>query len=410
MPRLLAMPAVLAALAAFMYGADAGRVQYQRLAAPSLDPYTNSPSRAQQRWLRDHFMRMAVFSPYFDRKISWFPNSLVYQDLYGIPRESPLVRDHPEWVLRDREGQRLYIPWGCAQGTCPQYAADIANPQFRDWWIARATSVLSHGYLGLWIDDVNMEFRVSDGSGRQVPPLDSTTGSLMTWEAWRGYVAAFVEQIRAAFPKAEIVHNSIWFAGPPGVRDADPAIQRQIRAADNLNVERGIATDSGLAGGTGIWSLYALLAYIDRIHSAGRGVTLEEYELTRPMQEYGLAGYFLISSGNDRFGDFSTNPSNWWSGYDVVLGTPLGPRTYHDGVYQRAFSCGLVLAGEPGLHPQEVTLPGIFETLDGRSVRSVHLSGREGVLLRGCESGAVDTIRDRRGPPPQPKVISNTEP
>ncbi len=325
---------------------------------------------------------MAVYSPYFDRRTSWYRNGLVYVNLYGIPTDSSVLREHPEWILHDSRGQRLYIPWKCAEGICPQYAGNIADPAFRSWWIGQTRSAISRGtYRGLWIDDVNLEFRVSDGSGRQVPPVDSSTGGPMTWDLWRNHIAEFLEQIRRAFPDSEIVHNSIWFAGPDSVRDRDDAVRRQIRAADNINIERGIASDPGLTGGTGKWSVFALLGYIDRVHAAGRSVTLEEYFLNRAAQEYALAGYFLISSGDDRFGDSGSDPSNWWSGYDVKLGTPLGPRTYAAGVFRRSFTHGLVLLAEPMLQPQTIPLSGNFTTLDGIPVRSVMLTGGHGIIL-----------------------------
>jgi hypothetical protein len=361
--------------------ADAGHVYYQRLAAPDLDRWTNSPDKQAQRWFRDHFFRMGVFSPYFDSKTSWYPNALFYKNLYGLPTDSHAYGEHPDWALRDKSGHPLYIPWNCGGTTCPQYAGDISNPAFRDWWIAEARSTLSRGYLGLWIDDVNTEFRVSDGAGKQAAPMERGGGRQMAWEGWRGYIAAFVEQIRAAFPKAEIVHNSIWFAGPEGVRDSDPAIRRQIAAADNINIERGIATDKGLTGGTGIWSVHALFEFIDRVHTAGRGVTLEEYTLDRAGFEYSLAGYFLISSGRDRIGDAGTNPGNWWSGFDVELGTPSGPRSYRDGVFQRSFSGGMVLLGEPGISPRKIALPHAYVTLDKEKITSVEIKARQGIIL-----------------------------
>ncbi len=360
---------------------EPGRVYYQRLAAPDLDRWTNAPDSAGKVWFRDHFFRMGVFSPYFDSRTAWYPDALFYKNLYGVPADSRVYAEHPDWTLRDQRGHPLYIPWGCNAGTCPQYAGDIANSAFRAWWIGEARSTLSRGYLGLWIDDVNTEFRVSDGAGKQVSPVDSTTGQPMTGTAWRGYVATFVEQIRNAFPKAEIVHNSIWFAGPEGVRDTDPSIRRQIAAADNLNIERGIASDQGLTGGTGIWSIHALFDYIDRVHAAGRSVTLEEYTPDHAGLEYSLAGYFLISSGNDRIGDAGTNPANWWTGFDVDLGTPLGPRSYHAGVYERTFSRGMVLLGEPGLSPRKVALPKTFRTLNGEMVNSVEIGARQGLIL-----------------------------
>jgi hypothetical protein len=361
--------------------AEPGHVYYQRLAAPDLDRWTNSPDKQAQRWFRDHFFRMGVFTPYFDSKTSWYPNALFYRNLYGLPPDSHAYGQHPDWALRDSRGHPLYIPWNCNGSTCPQYAGDIANPAFRQFWIDEARATLSHGYLGLWIDDVNTEFRVSDGAGKQVAPMDRASGQPMTWAAWRGYVAAFAEQIRAAFPKAEIVHNSIWFAGPEGTRDADAAIHRQIAAADNLNIERGIATDKGLTGGSGIWSVHALFDYIDRVHAAGRGVTLEEYNVDRRGLEYSLAGYFLISSGRDRIGDGGTNPGNWWSGFDVELGSPAGPRTWHDGIFQRTFSGGIVLLGEPGISPRKVSLPHAFSTLGKEKVTSVEIEARQGIIL-----------------------------
>ena len=358
--------------------ADAGHVYYERLAKPDLDSYTNSPSGGQQQWFRTHFARMVVFSPYFDNKTTWYPNSLVYIDLYGIPPDSTVVRDHPDWVLRDASGARLYIPWGCAHGACPQYAADVANPAFRSWWINKTRSILSHGYRGIYIDDVNMEFRVSDGNGKPVAPVDSSSGKPMSWAGWREHVADFAEQIRKAFPKIEIVHNSIWFAGPEGVRDGDPAIQRQMKAADNFNIERGIANDNGLTGGTGEWSVYALFSYIDRVHAMGRGVTLGEYELNGSKQSYALAGYYLFSSGQDFLSDVDANPVHWWAGYDTELGTPEGARSYNHGVFQRKFACGLVLLGEPGLPPTKIMLDA--------PLQSVEISGRQGMVLRTCQS------------------------
>jgi hypothetical protein len=387
MKRLAIFRALLGAAVSMspLLSGDPGRVQFQRLASPELDRYTNAPNREDQKWFRDHFARMGVFSPYFDSRTAWYPHALAYVNLYGIQPASSIPSDHADWILHDSRGSSLYVPWGCQHITCAQLAANIANLQFRAWWISQMRAVLAKGYVGLWIDDVNMEFRVADGTGTEVAPIDSYTTQPMTWSAWRNYVAAFVEQIRKAFPNAEIVHNAIWFAGPVGLRERDAAIERQIKAADNVNVERGIGSDPHLTGGTGIWSLNALFAYVDRVHQLGRGVTLQEYAVDRAAQEYALAGYFLISSGNDRVGDGNSNPSDWWSGYDVELGSPLGSRTYNGGVFQRKFSCGMVLLSEPGARRQTVQLGAEFTTLEGRRIRSVELSARQGVVLRGCD-------------------------
>ncbi|MDP9055008.1 MAG: putative glycoside hydrolase family 15 protein [Acidobacteriota bacterium] len=372
--------ALAAAFPLILAAGNPGHVYFQRLADPQLDRFTNSPNSSQKQWFRDRFFRMAVFSPYFDAKTSWYPNSLLYNNLYGIEPDSSFAREHPDWILHDQGGHLLYIPFACEGGVCPHYAADIANPAFRAQWIAQMSDLLRRfRYRGLWIDDVNLEFRVSDGYGKQTAPIDSATHRPMTWEAWRNYVAGFTEQIRRALPNVEIAQNPIWYAAPG--RDSDPAVRRQIRTADNINIERGIAGDNGLTGGTGEWSLNALFSFIDRVHAAGPGVTLEEYSPDLRGKQYSLAGYFLISNGNDRIGDDS-NPETWWEGYDVELGQPLGPRTWNNGVYSRRFAKGMVLLGEPGLQTREIPLNSTFTTLDGSSVTSVRLSARQGIVLR----------------------------
>lgn len=359
-----------------------GRVRFLKRQDPSFDPYTNAPAPSQQQWMRDHFWRMMEYSPYFDSRLSWYPGGLVYFDLYAIYVGSTLAAEHPEWILRDASGNRLYIPWGCSGGTCPQFAADVSNPAFRRWWLDEARRLLAKGYKGLWVDDVNMQFRVGNGNGVEIAPLDPNTETTMTWNNWRRYIAEFVEQIRAEFPAAEILHNSIWFAGPSGVRDADPYIQRQIAAADFLNIEGGV-NDDGLTGGTGEWSLNAVLAYVDRLHAKGKGAIVDDFRNTTVGREYALACYFLIVTGRDGLGNQSMTPDNWWPGYDTYLGAPNGNRTTWSGLLRRDFQGGMVLVNEPGSPARTVTLPGSFRRVDGTPVTTVTLNAREGAVLLG---------------------------
>jgi hypothetical protein len=48
--------------------------------------------------------------------------------------------------------------------------------------------------------------------------------------------------------------------------------------------------------------------------------------------------------GSARRGD----PTLWWSGYDVVLGDPVGARYLWQGVHRRDFTNGMVLLSGPG--------------------------------------------------------------
>jgi hypothetical protein len=360
---------------------NAGVANVSKLANDGFDAYTAYPSPSMQQWLRDHYARMTVYSPYFDSRTSWYPRGDAYINLYGIQRGTQLQFEHPDWILKDQNGNWLSIPWGCGGGTCPLWAADVSNQQYRNWWINQARSIQSKGYNGIWIDDVNMEFRVGDNWGNQVAPFDRNTGQVMSWDNWRRYMAEFLEQIRAGLPGAEIVHNSIWYAGPSGLRDSDPYIQRQISAADIVNIEHGIGSDAGLTGGTGIWSVNALLGYIDRVHARGRAVTIMEFSTNRAAQEFALAGYFMVSNGKDLISDYATNPDNWWTGYNVNLGTPLGSYTYSNGLYRRDFSAGVVLMVEPGGASRTINVGSGYTNVDGNPVQSVNLGGHGGAVL-----------------------------
>jgi hypothetical protein len=226
----------------------------------------------------------------------------------------------------------------------PEYR-DISNPAFRRHWIAEAKAELRHGYRGRYVDDVNMAFRVGNGQEEQVAPIDHATHQPMTYGAWRSYMARFMEQIRAALPHKEIVHNAIWFADSPTLA-ADPYIRREIKAANNIYLERGV-NGSGLTGGSGRYSLSRFLAYIDVVHALGKGVTLGGDPTDRQGSEYSLASYFLISTGKDAVSAAGMTPVHWWSSFEVNLGKALGPRRKWSGVLRRDFTGGMSLVNEP---------------------------------------------------------------
>jgi hypothetical protein len=180
---------VVVALPAAACGADGtispGTVRFAKGAESSFDVYTQNPSAAQKAFMTSHYWRMRTYSPYFNSRLSWFPNAWVYRDSQAIYNPSSLATQHPDWILKDRNGNKLYIQFGCSGGTCPQYAADNSNPDFRADWIAGAKAQLAAGYKGLFVDDVNMVARTGNGSGAYVAPVDPRTGLEMTDAVWQ---------------------------------------------------------------------------------------------------------------------------------------------------------------------------------------------------------------------------------
>ncbi|HWX74478.1 MAG TPA: putative glycoside hydrolase [Solirubrobacteraceae bacterium] len=380
------MSLLACALAAQAAADTAGTVHFVRSADSSFDSITSSPSPATQAWLRSHIWRMMVFSPYFDERTSWYPQGWVYQDAYAIYAGQSLAAQHPEWILRDGAGNKLFIPFECAGGTCPQYAGDISNPAFRHYWIEQARAHLAHGYRGLFVDDVNLEERVGNGTGAQVTPIGA--GGAIGEAAWRSYMADFMAEIRAAFPSAEIVHNALWFAGNhAGI--SDPSVRREVESANYILLERGV-NDSGLTGGNGPWSLNALFAFVDQVHSLGRGVVLDGASGEAQGIEYNLASYFLISDGNDALSAHGQTPSSFWPGLEANLGEATDARHAWGNLMRRDFAGGMVLVNPPGSPAQTVTLPSAMQTGAGESVTSLTLPAASGVVLRGAVPGSAE--------------------
>src|SRR3954469_18425530 len=364
-------------------GADrAGVVHFAKSADSTFDQYSQAPSPARQAWMRTKYWRIRAYSPYFDTRTAWYQRAWFYKDSYAIYPGENVPSD---FYLRDAQGRKLYIWFDCGGGSCPQFAGDIGSPAYRAAWIADAKASYAHGYKGLFVDDVNMELRISDGNGNLQWPVDPRTGRTMTEADWRRYMAEFMEQIRSELPGAEIVHNSLWFDG-----DSDPYIQRQLNAADLIEVERGV-NDSGLRGGEGGVSLRTLLKFIDRRHAAGKGVILDASEPTSAGRLYGLAAFFEISSGRDALGNNPAGtPDDWWSGYDTDLGEAVGPRyDLASGVMRRDFTGGSVLLNTPDEPTKTVNLGPGYKDLTGVERTSVTLGPASGAVL--VRTGAAVT-------------------
>ena len=333
-------------------GPEAGQVRLVKDGGSGFDRFTSEPTPELQRFMRERYSRMVVFSPYFDQRLSWYPDGWAYKDLYGMFPDSGVAHKHPKWILRGKGGESLYVPFDCWGSGCPQYAGDITNPSFRRAWIRGARRVMRRGYKGLYIDDVNMIRRVGDGTGREVTPFSPRTGKSISRRKWRRAVARFTRQIRRALPRAELVHNLIWFSPRP----RDRVSRMQIRSADIIGLERGV-NDAGLTPGGGPFGLNTYLRYVDWLHAQGRPVLFDENAPSLPQQDYGLAGYFLINDGRDYLAsEPHTSPDANWRPYAVRLGAPHGPRYSWRGLLRRYFANGVVLLNGPGQAQRTVTL------------------------------------------------------
>lgn len=364
-----------------------GRIRYFVIAGPNWDPFTNSGVAATQQFIRQHLYGIGTYTPYFDNKLPWMPSAWVYYDSYSIQTGDSVVTSHPEWILKDANGNKLYVPWGCANGTCPQYAGDISNPlfiaariaQIKQYLAGLSGSAMSAGYQGLWLDDVNLYMRTSDGNGNTVAPV--VNGVTWTQAQWQTYFAQYVELIRAALPQSvSVVHNSIWT-----VPESD-AVDRQIQACDFANLERGFG-DPGLTGGTGQFSLSALFAFIDRVHALGKSVLVEDYYTAN--REYSTACYLMMNNGTDMLGFGDQLPDATWPAnlFSTDVGAAITAHYRWQGLWRRDFTRGIVLANEPGAASVTVALPAPMYDENGVLYSTVTLNALQGMTLTSQKPG-----------------------
>ena len=366
-----------------------GRVQVLVHAKSDFDEWSRPLDPKAWETMSGLYDSMVVYSPYFDQRLELFDDVFVYRDLYGLKVDSDRDRrayEHPEWVLRTAQDDPVYIPFACDEPSgCPQFAADVGNPAFRDAFIDDVRRLVEIGYPGLLIDDVNMAWRLSDRTGESTVPIDPRTGDDLLLEDWNLYVTEFVEAVRNEFPDLSIMHNSLWFADSPAFDD--PLVERQIAAADVIMIERG-ATDAGLAPGDGQFGFESLLDYTDRVHRLDANVLLlDETATTRREQAFGLVTGLMVNNGGDMVTteDYSyLAPESFWRDFELDLGAANGARVAvegNTGVWRRDFERGIVLLNEPGRDVSVVDLGGRYVDSTGSIVERIELEAGEATVL-----------------------------
>lgn len=357
-----------------------GKVRFVKRAAPAFDQYS---TQAYSTWLNQKLWRFQVSDDFFRDKTSWYQRGWVYFNSFGIWPDDPQAAT---WGLKTASGDDVYLKYGYEDGAADRRAGDITNPAFRAARIAELKELLTHGYKGAWIDDVNLDLDLINRAGTAVAmPYSPWLGRTMTAADWRIAMTVFMEEIRAAIPDKELMHNAVWFHGRVGTSRAyHPEVDRLIASADYVNKEWGInSRREDLHGGLDQWSQDALFTHFDKVHQLGRGVVIDDDASTDAERNYVLANYLLISDGKDGITDWSQTPDNWWPGWDTDLGQPKGPRYKWQGAIRRDFAGGTAIIKEPGAPVGDVTFGGPMKTLDGTTVSKVTLGPLQGVVLTG---------------------------
>ncbi len=336
-------PVPLAPLLIDQVSQHLGKVRLVRADSVDFNFYSASIDPLVQQSVNNLFQRLLVYSPGFDSKINSYNRGWAYTSLYGIP-VSEANTQNDLFILRDQSGQRLYIEPNV-------YAANILDLNYRLSWIDKAKKTVAKGYRGLFVDDVNLNYRIVNAAGAATVAYQN--GIAISVGEWQSGVALFAESIRSALPQTEIVHNSNWSADSAGNFMSD-AQTRVINSAQAQFIEAGIH-QVGLTGGTlGQLTLVQQKKYIDRVHTLNKSIVLGGMPASLAEKEYALAYYYLFSNGTDFLSDEGINPGNLYAGYALDLGAPLAPAVRDGSVWSRPFAKGYVLLNEPGVFFQNV--------------------------------------------------------
>ncbi len=329
--------------------------------------WQSSTSPSTQQFFRDHYTVGQVYRPFADRSLDWWgkDHAIEYEAATGSKSGWPDFADYEPFILKDADGRRLFFNFACdGAGTCSQYAEDIGDPDWQRLRIERMRPSVEAGYIGLWLDNINLThpnggFSVTDGRGNSITPIDPATGEPMTRLGYDRKWVEWLELIRAEWPDITIAHNSIWYISNQRTEE----IRRQHLAADLINIERGFV-DYGVKEGGGRYGFDSLLAYIDWVHGLGVKVIYDTKgpggtgsQITEQEFLYAVATYWLAREPGDLLGIDDPSkiaPDAWRPELDVDLGQPLGPR-YGSQPYRRDFECGSVTVWGPPERRGQIT-------------------------------------------------------
>jgi hypothetical protein len=243
-----------------------------------------------------------------------------------------VMHDHPDWILRNVEGQPVHPL------SHPGWVLyDFGNVDFQTAWANAMVADLQSagGWSGIDIVDAGND---PDWTSE---PVDPRTGKIMTDSDRVKYLAQALTLV------TNVMHisgyNLIAQNGPPSIIEGD-----QIGSTD------GVSVGSGFVGREGdSWT--ELFDYFQEAVTryVGSWVWDDQRRLTRDEALFGLASYLLVSGPLSTYG---VHYRESYAIYHIDVGAPNAPATIISGVYVRQFANATV-AVNPGSVSQTVDLP-----------------------------------------------------
>jgi hypothetical protein len=251
------------------------------------------------------------------------------------------IRDnHPDWFLRDANGNLLYKD--------NQVMMDPGSQGWREFWVSRMRSSQSDGWDGILIDNIATTFGMH---GTNFVKLQRYS----TDSAYQNAVVGFLSYARSTYFKP---NNKVMYANISVRWKTDDAYRRFMEQLDGAQDEFWAYSRSGY---------YSTLSWEDDFFRArdtlSRGDSIilisQGSKTDTKRQLFGFASYLLIASDKTffRYTSDSGGYGQMWlyDNYLFKLGTPTGAAYKSGDSWKRSFSNGEVKV-TPGSREAKITL------------------------------------------------------
>lgn len=279
--------------------------------------------------------------------------------------------NHPSWNLHDQNGNPVIAPHST------DYAMDVGNPAYQQACAANAAALAKRdGFDGIFFDVVEGNLGYTLRPGITVPEYPNNT-------AWQ-------EAMNSALADLGPAMNAQGLLAFGNVGDAASTAQWEqwVSHLNGVEEESWTDADEGLAEQVPYFS--QKLAELSWAMANGKYEIDHSYNATEAGNTYGLASMLLAANGHASYATSNTNYSsqeNWFPEYSTaqLLGAPAGAyKSLSNGVYERAFSHGIVLVNPTNRSVPTFSLGGNAYSGSGLSgVRSVAMPATSAVILLG---------------------------
>ncbi|HEX2587307.1 MAG TPA: putative glycoside hydrolase [Gaiellales bacterium] len=282
--------------------------------------------------------------------------------------------NHPDWLLRDANGNLLQSSWG-------GYLINPALPAVRTWEADYAKSQQAKGWTAVYLDSLGtMAFY-----GFPSRPINPATGSEFTVAEWLTATTGLASAVSSAV-RIPVIGNGlnngtryitrthVLLDGLDGgvfegcFRDATDPVSAWPSPTDWLNQVRAIAAVQGRGKlALCLTKLWAPATTAQR--HRWRTFTLASYLLAK-----GGTGYYMFM-GSRKQGALSTWNTGW-----PRIGRATGARVQVGAIWERPFSGGIVAVNPSGT-TRTLALHSTYLTPSGHAVTSIQLAPHSGTVL-----------------------------